>query len=69
VLKERYLLVLGELALLVSDKLIHQLQNPPPSFGYPCVHHIALADRHLAIAELLRRPFLSNLALSQKRWL
>src|SRR5947209_8409901 len=33
VLKERYLFVLGHLALFVSDKLVHQSQNPPPSFG------------------------------------
>jgi hypothetical protein len=33
VLKERYLFVLGDLSLLVRDELVHQLQNPPPSFG------------------------------------
>jgi hypothetical protein len=36
VLEERYLLILGNLAFFVSNELIHQLQNPPPSFGY---HH------------------------------
>jgi hypothetical protein len=36
VLEQGYLFVLGHLALFVSNKLLHQLQNPPPSFGY---HH------------------------------
>src|SRR5215217_6839217 len=36
VLKERYLFVVGNLPFFVSNELIHQLQNPPPSFGY---HH------------------------------
>jgi hypothetical protein len=36
VLEERYLLVFGELAFLVSNEPIHQSQNPPPmSLGYP----------------------------------
>jgi hypothetical protein len=69
VLKESYLLVLGELALLVSNKLIHQLQNPlpPMSFCYPCVHHSALANLQLAFAGFTRRGLLANLALYQKR--
>lgn len=37
VLKERYLLILANLPLFVSDKLLDQLQNPPPSFGH---HHL-----------------------------
>jgi hypothetical protein len=35
-LKQSDLFVFGQVSLFVSNELVHQLQNPPPSFGH---HH------------------------------
>jgi hypothetical protein len=57
-LEERYFFVPGDLALLVSDKLVHQSHETTSELLAVTagVHHSALAHRDLALARLPRRP-------------